>query len=80
LAQYQGRGDGGGHLLGLRFNLSRSLTERWLKDHVSLPGEFFEALHPGSRSTRVQLIDDGLIAVVNDVLHGVTFDPSETST
>ena len=64
LAQYQGRGDGGGHLLGLRFNLSRSLTERWLKDHVSLPREFFEALHPGSRSARVELIDDGLMGLL----------------
>jgi zinc transporter len=42
--------------------------------------EFFEALHQGSRSTRIELADESLIAVVNDVLHGFSFDPSEIST
>lgn len=74
------RSEGRGELLWLHFNLSQAATERWLKDHTSLPAEFFEALHLGSRSTRVELIDDGLIAVVNDVLHGFSFDPSEIST
>ncbi len=67
-------------LLWLHFNLSQAATERWLRDHAALPPEFFEALHLGSRSTRVELVDDGLIAVVNDVLHGFSFDPSEIST
>ena len=70
----------GDSLLWLHFNLSQAATERWLRDHTALPAEFFEALHLGSRSTRVELIDDGLIAVVNDVLHGFSFDPSEIST
>ena len=72
--------EGSGDLLWLHFNLAQAATERWLKDHAMLPGEFFEALHLGSRSTRVELIDDGLVAVVNDVLHGFSFDPSEIST
>ena len=80
LRQHQSGNCAGGDLLWLHFNLSQAATERWLKDHASLPGEFFEALHLGSRSTRVELIDDGLIAVVNDVLHGFSFDPSEIST
>ena len=67
-------------LLWLHFNLSQAATEHWLKDHASLPAEFFEALYLGSRSTRVELIDDGLVVVVNDVLHGFSFDPSEIST
>jgi len=37
-------------------------------------------LHQGSRSTRIELADDALIAVVNDVLHGFAFDPSDIST
>ena len=67
-------------ILWLHFNLAQATTERWLKDHTNLPAEFFEALHLGSRSTRVELVDDGLLAVVNDVLHGFSFDPSEIST
>ena len=66
--------------LWLHFNLSQSSTEKWLRDHARLPPEFFEALHQGSRSTRIELTDESLIAVVNDVLHGFSFDPSELST
>jgi zinc transporter len=66
--------------LWLHFNLSQASTERWLSENTALPGEFFEALHIGSRSTRVEVIDDSLIAVVNDVLHGFSFDASEIST
>jgi zinc transporter len=73
-------GDAEGKLLWLHFNLSQASTERWLREHTPLPPEFFEALQQGSRSTRVEQVDDALIAVVNDVLHGFAFDPSETST
>ena len=66
--------------LWLHFNLSQASTERWLRDHAPLPPEFFEALQQGSRSTRIEQVDDGLIAVVNDVLHGFSFDASELST
>lgn len=66
--------------LWLHFNLSQASTEKWLHEHAQLPPEFYEALHQGSRSTRIELADDALIAVVNDVLHGFSFDPSELST
>lgn len=66
--------------LWLHFNLSQSSTEKWLRENARLPTEFFEALHQGSRSTRIELTDESLIAVVNDVLHGFSFDPSELST
>jgi zinc transporter len=66
--------------LWLHFNLSHASTEKWLHQHAQLPPEFYEALHQGSRSTRIELADDELIAVVNDVLHGFSFDPSELST
>lgn len=69
-----------GELLWLHFNLSQASTEKWLHEHTPLPPEFYEALQQGSRSTRVEQVDDALIAVVNDVLHGFSFDPSETST
>ena len=64
----------------LHFNLSQASTERWLREHTPLPPEFYEALQQGSRSTRIELVDNALIAVVNDVLHGFSFDPAETST
>lgn len=64
----------------LHFNLSQAGTEKWLREHIPLPVEFFEALQQGSRSTRVELVDDSLLAVVNDVLHGFAFNPDETST
>ena len=66
--------------LWLHFNLSQASTEKWLHAHTTLPPEFYEALHQGSRSTRIELADDALIAVVNDVLHGFAFDPSDIST
>ena len=66
--------------LWLHFNLSQASTEKWLRDHIPLPPEFFEALQQGSCSTRIEQVDDGLIAVINDVLHGFSFEPSEIST
>lgn len=73
-------GGGEARFLWLHFNLSQASTEKWLRDHAPLPQEFFEALQQGSRSTRIEQVDDGLIAVVNDVLHGFSFDASELST
>ena len=77
-----GENPGGGSVtpLWLHFNLSQASTEKWLRENTPLPPEFYEVLQQGSRSTRIELVDDALIAVVNDVLHGFSFDPSETST
>ncbi len=69
-----------GSMLWMHFNLSQASTERWLRNHAPLPPEFFESLQQGSRSTRVDRIDDALLTVMNDVLHGFAFDPSEIST
>jgi len=66
--------------LWLHFNLSQATTEKWLRTNLNLPEEYFEAWNSGLRSTRIEQIDNGLIAVVNDVLHGFSFDPSEIST
>ncbi len=66
--------------LWLHFNLANSSSEKWLREHTASPEEFFETLHQGSRSTRIEHADDHLIAVVNDVLHDFSFDPSEIAT
>jgi zinc transporter len=47
---------------------------------VSLADEFYETLHEGPRSTRIEVADDTLIAVVNDVLHNFSFEASDIST
>ena len=64
----------------LHFNLANAATEKWLHAHVDLSQGFHEALHDGSRSTRVELDDDKLVAVVNDVHYDFAFDPADIST
>jgi zinc transporter len=73
-------GDKKSGFVWLHFNLSQAGTEKWLRENTQLPIEFYEALQQGSRSTRVELVDDNLLAVVNDVLHEFSFNPHETST
>ncbi|MDD2874945.1 MAG: CorA family divalent cation transporter [Azoarcus sp.] len=64
----------------LHFNMAHAATEKWIRDSLALEEAFFEALHTGSRSTRIEQIDDGLIAVINDVLFEFAMDASEIST
>lgn len=68
------------HFLWLHFNLANASTERWLRENSQSPEEFYETLHQGSRSTRIEHADQHLIAVINDVLHDFSFDPSEMAT
>jgi zinc transporter len=69
-----------GEFIWLHFNLSNASSEKWLRAHAHLADEFYETLHEGSRSTRIELADDNLIAVVNDVLHNFSFEASDIST
>lgn len=64
----------------LHFNLSNIASEKWLKGHASLADEFYEILYQGSRSTRIEVAENTLIAVINDVLHNFSFDASDIST
>jgi zinc transporter len=66
--------------LWLHFNLSNVAADRWIRTHLALPPEFFEALQQGSRSTRIEDASDKLIAVVNDVAFEFSFDPSDIAT
>lgn len=63
----------------LHFNLANTASEKWLHEHTVLPEEFYESLHEGPRSTRIELADDTLIAVVNDVLHDFSYEASDIS-
>jgi zinc transporter len=69
-----------GEFAWLHFNLANAACEKWLKAHTHLADEFYESLHQGSRSTRIELADNTLIAVVNDVLHDFSFEASDIST
>ena len=52
----------------LHLNLSHAGCERWMDAYLDLPEEFFEALHEGSRSTRIEHVDSTLLGVVNDMV------------
>lgn len=69
-----------GAFIWLHFNLSNVSAEKWLHEHLDLPEEFYETLNEGSRSTRIELADHSLIAVVNDVLHDFSFEASDIAT
>jgi zinc transporter len=64
----------------LHFNLADASAEKWMAAQAGAPPEFFEALHAGSRSTRIEHVEDHLVAVVNDVAYDFSFDPSEIET
>ena len=64
----------------LHFNLSDAKAEDWIKTHLPVVPEFFEALHTGTRSTRIEDAANNLVAVVNDVTFDFTFDPGEIGT
>jgi zinc transporter len=64
----------------LHFNLSHAGTENWLHQHLPLSPVFYEALHEGTRSTRIEHVDDQLVAVLNDVLFDFSFDAADIST
>lgn len=69
-----------GQFLWMHFNLSNTASEKWMLEHAGLADEFYETLHQGSRSTRIEIADNTLIAVANDVLHNFSFELSEIST
>lgn len=70
----------GAGFIWLHFNLAHAATEKWLREHVTLSDVFHEALREESRSTRVELDDNTLVAVVNDVHYDFDFEPSDIST
>jgi len=64
----------------LHFNLAQVSTEKWMRQHLDLSHVFYETLREASRSTRVELDDGTLVAVVNDVHYDFSFEPSDIST
>ncbi len=64
----------------LHFNLAHAAAERWLQRHAGLPDTFFETLHDGLHSTRIERDESSLIAVINDVHFDFSFDSSDIAT
>lgn len=64
----------------LHFSLSNVNSEKWLKEHLLLPEQFFETLHEGTGSTRIEQADDCLIAVINDVIYDFSYEASQIAT
>jgi zinc transporter len=69
-----------GGFVWLHFNLAHTASEKWLRAQVQLSDVFYESLKDGSRSTRVEIDDDTLVAVVNDVNYDFAFEPTDIST
>lgn len=69
-----------GQFIWLHLNLANTASEKWLHKHAQLGEEFYQTLHEGQRSTRIELVDNMLIAVINDVLHDFSFNPADIAT
>ncbi len=60
----------------LHLSLANSASENWMKQSLNLPTAFFDSLRTEESSTRLELDDDMLVAVVHDVLFESSFETS----
>jgi zinc transporter len=74
------RADADPEFIWLHFSRATASSEKWMKEHLKLPGHFFDTLHEGPGSTRVESADEFLIAVINDVSYDFSYDVSEIAT
>ena len=66
--------------LWLHLSLSNAASERWMRQHLQLSEDFYDALHEGIGSTRLEVQGDALIAVLHDVLFNTSFDSANVAT
>ena len=66
----------GAEFVWLHFNAAHASADRWMQEHLELPGLFFEVLRERSRSTRVENADRALVAILNDVIYDFMFTES----
>lgn len=64
----------------LHFSLSNQASERYLRRSLALPESFFDSLRSEVRSTRLEIDDEFLLAIIHDVLFDSSFDASEIGT
>jgi len=60
----------------LHLSLANAASEHWMKQNLRLPAAFFDSLRTEESSTRLELDDDMLVAVVHDVLFETSFETS----
>ena len=75
-----GREGDSGSFVWLHFSLANAASERWLRQNLSLPGEFHASLHEPIGSTRLEQDGDSLVAVIHDVMFDFTVDTADVST
>jgi zinc transporter len=56
----------GNEFLWLHFSLTNAASGLWLREHIPLPDTFYDSIKE-SASTRVEVVDGALLAVINDV-------------
>lgn len=66
--------------LWLHGALANAACERWLRKWLELPEAFFSGLSEQAPSTRLEIEDETLIAVLHDAAFHFTFDPESVST
>jgi len=64
----------------LHLSLSNAAAERWMRQCLNLSEEFYDSLHEGSGSTRLEMQGDALVAVLHDVLFNTNFDSANVAT
>ena len=64
----------------LHFSLSNAAAERWMRQSLELPEAFLESLRQAAGSTRLELEDGALMAVMHDVIFNSSFDAGNIST
>ena len=64
----------------LHFNLSHAHCLRWLQQYAALDEQYFEAMRDGLASTRIERMDDALLAVINDIDFDFQFESSDIHT
>src|SRR6185436_6029416 len=68
-----------GSVIWLHFNLSDARARRWLLDATFLPESLRELWREHDSNRRVELVDDGLLLVLNDFAYEDASDPSEVA-
>lgn len=70
--------DGG--FVWLHLTLTHAGALPWLQRHAALAENFVEAQQAGSRSSRIERVNDELFAVLNDVTFDFAFDVGDVAT
>jgi zinc transporter len=63
----------------LHLSLSNAASERWMRQSLKLADAFYDSLHESIGTTRLELEDEALVAVIHDALFNTSFDSANIS-